>query len=171
MKKALKRFYLATAITLTLLFGVVMYTGCQTYLNEQGQQVTRLTDETVEVLDKAVELAPTVTEALVGVSIAFPALAAFLTVAAGIITGFAGAYKKYRPQLTKERAKAQVYADTVTAIVYAIQAFKEENREDWDILKLELKTQLMDKVGPEALAIIEAIVQAYQLHEPPVQEV
>ncbi len=162
MKKTLKRFYLIAAIVLTLVFGTFTYTGCQSYMNEQGQQVTRLSDKSVEVLDKAVEVAPVLTDALVGVSIAFPALAAFLTATAGILAGLAGAYKKFRPELTAEKDRAEMYANTVKAIVYAIEEFKANNGTDWDALKYELRLQLMDKVGPEALAIIETIIQAYR---------
>ena len=163
--KMRKTFYTAVAVVLVTMLGLITYTGCQSSINEQGQQVTSLTPAAVETLDKAVEVAPVVRDSLIGVGVAFPALLPMLGALAGVIGGLAGAYKKFRPELTAETAKAKLYADTTTAIVYAIEKFKESNGQDWDELKADLKEELLGKVGPEALAIIEAIVQAYRKHE------
>ena len=161
MKKTLRNFYLALTFVLVMLFGTVMYSGCQTYMNEQDQVTTRLSDEATETLDRAVVLAPVVTDALVGVGLAFPGIAGTLGLVAGIIGGLAGAYKKYRPELTKEQEKAQIYSNTTKAIVYAIEQFKQSNGRNWSQLKGALKDELLEKVGPEALAVIEALIQAY----------
>jgi hypothetical protein len=158
------------AVVLVVLVGAFSYTGCTSYMNEQGQQVTRLSDKSIDVLDKAVEVSPTVTDALVGIGIAYPAILPLMGIIAGVIGGLAGAYKKYRPELTAEQNKSKMYADTVTAIVYAIEQFKQSNGKDWADLKEELKKELIGKVGPEALAIIEAIIQAYQKREVIVNE-
>jgi len=162
MKKTLKRMYMALVVVLFMMFGAIAYTGCQSYLNDQGQQVTTLTPAATDALDKAADMSPVVIDALVGVGVAFPASMGILGVIAGVIGGLTKAYKKYRPQLTAEQNKAKMYSDVTKAIVYAIEEFKANNGENWEALKYELRLQLMDKVGPEALAIIEAIVEAYR---------
>lgn len=159
--KKFKELYLVLTFVVLALIGTVMYTGCQSYMNEEGQQVTRLSDAATDKLDKAVQMAPAVSDVLLAVSIAYPALFPTIGIVLGIITGLAGAYRKFRPELTKEQAKTKTYSDTTKAIVYAIEQFKLTNSDDWGDLKAELKKQLLDKVGPESLAIIEAIVQAY----------
>jgi hypothetical protein len=50
------------------------------------------------------------------------------------------------------------------ALVFAIEKYKESNTEDWEVLKLSIREQLADKVGPEALAVIEVLLQSYH-HE------
>jgi hypothetical protein len=84
-----------------------------------------------------------------------------LGLVAGAISAFTAAYKKFRPQLTAEQDKAKTASDVTKAIVYAIEEFKKNNGEGWTDLKMELKAELLEKVGPEALAIIEAVLQAY----------
>jgi hypothetical protein len=164
MKTTLRSLYLAMAVAGVMLIGVLGYSGCQTYQNEQGVTVTRLTDGATETLDMAAELAPVVTTTLVGVSTVFPPLAGLLGILAGSIGAFSAAYKKYRPQLTAEQDKARVYGDTTKAIVYAIEQFKTTNSVDWETLKDDLKYELADKVGPEGKAIIEALIYSYELN-------
>lgn len=167
MNKKLKSFYMALIIVAVMLVGVVSYSGCHSYQNTQGQKVVRLSAEATETLDTASDLAPVVQDALTGVAIAFPAVAGVLGIVAGVVGGLSGAYKKYRPELTQVQEKADIYSNTVTAIVYAIERFKESNGSDWADLKAELKEELMDKVGPEALAVIAVLIQAYQNQEVP----
>lgn len=161
MKKMRKTFYTAVAVVLVTMLGLIIYTGCQSSINEQGVKVTSLTPAATETLDKVVEIAPVVQDSLIGVGIAFPALLPMLGALVGVIGGLAGAYKKFRPELIKEQAKTKVYSDVTEAIVFALEQFKQTNSDEWENLKLDLKKQLITKVGPEALAIIETLVQAY----------
>ena len=136
--------------------------GCQEYVNDQGQTVTKLSDEATDTLDMAVELAPVVVDTLVGVSVAVPTVAGLLGILAGSITAFAGAYKKYRPQITAATDNATKAGETTKALVYGIEQFKETNGQDWDTLKVLLKDELLDKVGPEAFAVIQALIESYK---------
>lgn len=141
------------------------FTGCQYYTDSTGQDTVKLTDEVTGVLDKAVEIAPVVQDALVGASIAFPALAGVFGIVAGAVGAFSGAYKKYRPQITRERDKAVQAGNVTEALVYALERFKASNPNDWGKASGYLKEELLDKIGPEALTIIEAIVQSYHKEE------
>lgn len=153
---------IAVVIILFSMFSIITsLQGCVDYVNSTGQEVTRLSDETAAVLDKASELAPIAKDTLVGVGIAFPAVAGVLGIVGGAISAFFGAYKKYRPQITAEHNKAEVYGNTTKALVYAIEEFKATNSEDWETLKQALMFELKDKVGPEYLAIIDALRDAY----------
>lgn len=135
--------------------------GCQYYTDGQGQEVVRLTDDTADVLDKAAELAPVVTDALIGVSVAVPALAGVLGIVGGAITAFFGAYKKYRPQITREQYKAELGSNMTKALVFAIEQYKISNGGSWDDLKEYIRKELSHRVGPEALAIVEAVLKSY----------
>lgn len=135
--------------------------GCIRYIDSQGQEVTRLSDETTDVLDKAAELAPVVQDTLIGVGIAIPAFAGLASLLVGIIGGVTGAYKKYRPQITAEHDSAVQAGNLTKALVYAIEQFKGSNTQDWEHLKGKLRKELTDKVGPEALAVIEALIQNF----------
>lgn len=137
------------------------FTGCQYYTDSQGQDTVKLTDEVTGVLDKAVEIAPVVQDALVGASIAFPALAGVFGIVAGAVGAFSGAYKKYRPQITRETDKAVQAGNVTKAIVYAIEQYKLSNPDNWDDLKDYLKSEFKDKVSPEALAVVEALIYSY----------
>lgn len=152
---------IGTIIMISSLSITASLQGCQSYTDSQGQEVVRLTDEAVDVLDKGAELAPVVSEALVGVSIAFPALAGLLGITAGAVSAFFGAYKKYRPQITKEQDKALQAGTMTRALVYAIEDFKKNDNENWDSLKQWLSAELGEMVGPEALAVIATLVEEY----------
>ena len=152
-------------ILLSSLFMASQLSGCQYYTDSAGQETVKLTDEATSVLDKASDLAPTVTDALIGVGVAVPALAGVLGIIAGAIGAFTGAYKKYRPQITREHNTAEMYGSLTKALVYAIEQYKLSNGQSWDDLKGKIRKEFADKVGPEALAIIEALLKAYHNNE------
>ena len=106
-----------------------------------------------------------VQDTLVGVSVAFPALAGVLGIVAGAIGAFTGAYKKYRPQITREHETVEMYGNMTKALVYAIEQFKGQDPASWEDLKSYIRTEFADKVGPEALAVIEAILKAYNVEK------
>jgi hypothetical protein len=160
MKKFIKSWFVMI-MAVVLLLGTVTYTGCVKYIDSQGQEVTRLSDDTVELLDKGSELAPVVRDSLTGVSIVFPALAGVLTIVGTAITAFFGAYKKFKPQLVAEHDKAVLYGSATRALVFAIEEFKESNDEEWEALKQFLLFELKDKVGVEYFAIIDALRDEY----------
>jgi len=165
MSKFFKNYWVLIiyAIIITgLIATVVSVQGCETYKNAQGEKVTRLSEDTTDVLDKATELAPAVQTGLGGAAVAFPAAAGALGIIAGSIGAFTAAYKKYRPKLVAEEQRADQYANVTKAVVHAIEQFKGTNPTDWDALKDNLRKELLDKVGPEALAIIEAIIEEYR---------
>lgn len=163
MKKWLKKhaltIILAVTVILTISFTVA---GCVEYINDAGQKVTALNPEVADTLDKAAELAPVVQDTLLGVSVAFPALAGLFGIISGVVGAGAASYRKYRNGIFAEQDNTLVYANTTKAIVYAIEQFKGSNIEDWDNLKGNLKEELLDKVGPEALTIIETLIQEYR---------
>ena len=168
--KKFKNFVKTWATTGLILVGIALMmvggiTGCQKYIDAQGVTVTKLSDDATIVLDKASEIAPLVQDTLVGVGVAFPALLPVLGIVAGAIGAFTGAYKKYRPQLTKAQDTAILAGDTTKALVFALEQFKLTNSDDWNKLKVNIKDRLLDNVGPEALAIIETIVQSYYNEE------
>lgn len=136
-------------------------TGCTTITKPDGTEVTRLSDGAIEILDKGAELAPTVQTTVETVGTTVPAWTPYAALISVAIGAFFGAYKKYRPQLVAEKKRADKYADLTKAIVFAIERFKETNDGDWEDLKLYLREQFKDKIGPEALAIVDALVAAY----------
>ena len=166
MKKFLDKYTkLITVIAATIILAasiVLMAPGCQSYVDDTGQTVTKLSDQTADVLDKASDLAPAVQTTLGIVGVAVPSLAALLGILAGTIGAFTAAYKKYRPQITAEHNKAVTYGNTTKALVFAIEEFKSTNSGDWDDLKSALMYELKDKVGPEYFAIIDALRESYK---------
>ena len=119
----------ATAIIMISM--ATSFQGCVRYIDTQGETVTKLSEETTDVLDKGAELAPVVTDTLIGVGIAIPGFAALAGVLAGAITAFFGAYKRYRPQIIEEHETAVMFGDMTKALVYAIERFKLSNGDDW----------------------------------------
>jgi hypothetical protein len=139
--------------------------GCQYYTDGQGQEVVRLTDDVADALDKGAEVAPVVIDTLTGVAVAFPVAAPIIGILVGAITAFFGAYKKFKPQITREHTNVVQAENMTRALVFAIEKFKESNTEDWEILKLSIREQLADKVGPEALAVIDTLLDEYKTNK------
>ena len=148
-------------ISISAVFITHAVSGCRYYTDGSGQDTVKLTDEVTGVLDTASDLAPVVQDVLVGASVAFPVAAGVLGVVAGVIGAFTGAYKKYRPQITREHDKAVQAGNITKAVVYAIEQYKLSNPDNWDDLKNYLKSEFKDKVSPEALAVVEALIYGY----------
>lgn len=155
------RYVVSFIAIMIILISVLSMVGCVRYLDDAGIEVTRLSDDTAALLDKASEIAPVVQQGLTVASIAFPALAGVFSGIAGIIGASFAAYKRYRPKLTAEHESAVLSGNMTKALVYAIEEFKLTNTEEWDVLKGSLKEKLNKEVGPEALAIIEVLLKAY----------
>ncbi len=163
MKKFFKDWWLVlVAVILTITFAVA---GCYDYVNEAGQTVTTLTPGAANTLDTAAELVPVVQDVLIGASIVFPALAGLFGIIGGAIGAGKLAYNKYRPQIVAEQDKAETYGNFTKALVYAIEEFKTTNSGDWDTLKYSLQLELKDKVGPEYLAVIDALKDSFYKDE------
>jgi len=60
---------------------------------------------------------------------------------------------KIKPQLTTARTEAELYYDTTAAIVEAIEAWKENDPDDWAALEERLKKA----IGPNALNVIRGL--------------
>jgi hypothetical protein len=160
----MKHFLKSWSIMITafiLLVGTVSYVGCVKYIDTQGREVVRLSDESVDVLDKGAELAPVVEQGLRVATVAFPALAGVFALLSTGLGAFFAAYKKYKPQLVAEHSKAVMYGNSTKALVFAIEEFKESNSEEWENLKQDLLFELKDKVGTEYFAIIDALRDEY----------
>jgi len=165
MNKFLSSWYWILFVSLCILFVALLtlsLQGCETYKLEDGTKVTRLSDGATEVLDKGAELSPAVQTALGGASVAFPALAGIFGVIAGSLGAFTAAYKKYRPQITAERDRADQYGSVTRAVVYAIEQFKASKPSDWEVLKEKLRSEFRGTVGPEAFAVIEALIEEFR---------
>jgi hypothetical protein len=164
IREFIKEHWGVVSIIAMLVITISVFTliGCQYYTDPQGIEQVKLTEDATTLLDKGAELAPIVRDTLIGVGGAFPVLGPILGIIAGAITALFGAYKKYRPQITREQTRAGNAESLTQALVFAIEQYKEGNSEDWEVLKLYLREQLADKVGPEALAVIETILNEYR---------
>ncbi len=136
-------------------------TGCQYYTDSQGNQTTKLTEDATKALDTASEMAPSVQGVVTAVGVAVPAIAGITSAIVAGIGAFFGAYKKYRPQITREQEKSTQAGNITKALVYAIETFKETDPASWDDFKGHIRAELADKVGPEAIAIMEALMYSY----------
>jgi len=154
-------FVALVVLCISIMVITVSVAGCQAVIGEDGETTYRLADGARKVVDGAAELAPVVKDALTGLSAVYPALGTAFGIAIGVI----GALVKVKPKLTEEHKKAELYENITKAIVSAIEEFKGTNGTDWDSLKRKLKAEFEDKVGPEALAVIEVLVQAYRKNQ------
>jgi len=148
-------------MTFSVIILICICVGCTEYVNGAGETVTRLSNDTAGVLDTGSEMAPVVQSGLAAATIAFPALAGLFGAVAGGIGIFFQTYKKYRPQLTEAQSKVDASENMTRALVEAIEEYKGENEEDWEGLKGYLKNKLLNVVGPEALAVIETLIEEY----------
>ena len=145
--------YLIIQLMLIMLM-VPALSGCVTEVDpETGQELTRLDPEVAQRVGKVSEAVPAVRQGLDVASIIWPSAAAVLGVIGGAVGAAKKASDKYKPKLTEAQLRQLQYHNASSAVVKAIEEFKQTNSKDWQ----SLKKKLTKYIGPEAENVIRAI--------------
>ena len=130
-----------------VLFAICLLSGCITGMDAEGNKTYQLDPNTGAKIEQGVETGVTI---LSVASVIWPFLLPF---AAGLGSAYGIYRKSVKPKFETAQTEAEMYYSVASAVVEAIEQFKEENPDDWDKLEIEL-TKL---IGPKAENIIRAL--------------